>query len=214
MKLYWSPKTRSLRALWMLEEAGAAYERVLVDIAAGAQSTPEFRALNPMGKVPVLTQGTSVVVADSTAICAWLADRLPEAGLAPSLNHTDRGRYLQWLLFPSATLEPALVEKAGGWTGNPSAYGWGDYSRVVATLDAGLAPGPWLLGAQFSAADVVLGSALRWMLQFGMLPATPLRSDYVARCEARPALQRAIAIDAGPDEVVAALAAGPKLPRD
>jgi glutathione S-transferase len=215
MKLYWSPKTRSLRVLWMLEEAGAAYERVLVDIASGAQATPEFRALNPMGKVPVLTQGSSVTIADSTAICAWLADRLPEAGLAPSLNHTDRGRYLQWLMFASATLEPAVVEKAGGWTGNPTAYGWGDYDRVMTTLESGIAGGRWLLGAQFSAADVVLGSALRWMLQFGLVPATPACSAYVARCEERPALQRAIAIDAGPDEAAAPVpVAGPKVPQD
>ena len=213
MKLYWSPRTRSLRVLWMLEEAGAAYERELVDIATGAQQTPAFRALNPMGKVPVLTQGSSVTIADSTAICAWLADRLPEAGLAPSLNHTDRGRYLQWLMFASATLEPAVVEKAGGWTGNPTAYGWGDYGRVMATLDAGLAEGPWLLGASFSAADVVLGSALRWMLQFGLVEATATRSAFVARCEERPALQRAIAIDAGPEEAPAPTA-GPKLPQD
>lgn len=213
MKLYWYPRTRSLRVLWMLEEAGAAYERVLVDIDAPDHPKAEFRALNPMGKVPVLTQGSSVTIADSTAICAWLADRLPEAGLAPSLNSTERGRYLQWLMFPSATLEPALVEKAGGWTGNPRAYGWGDHERVMATLDLGLAQGPWLLGAQFSAADVVLGSALRWMLQFGMMPATPARTDYVARCEARPALQRAMAIDAGAEGAAPVPPpAGPKLP--
>ena len=214
MKLYWSPRTRSLRALWMLEEAGAAYERVLVDIDTGAQASPEFRALNPMGKVPVLTQGTSITIADSTAICAWLADRLPEAGLAPSLNHTDRGRYLQWLLFASAYLEPAVTERAGGWAGNSRAYGWGDYDRVLAALDTGLAQGPWLLGQQFTAADVVLGSALRWMVGFGMVPSTPVRQDYIARCEARPALQRAIAIDAGPEEASAMAAAGPKVPQD
>ncbi|MFC7553052.1 glutathione S-transferase family protein [Pseudoroseomonas wenyumeiae] len=213
MKLHWCPRTRSLRALWMLEEAGAAYERVLVDIHAGEQRDPAFLALNPMAKVPVLEQG-SIVIADSTAICAWLADRMPEAGLAPPLNHTDRGRYLQWLIFPSAYIEPAMVERHGGWQGNPQAYGWGDFDRVMATLDAGLAQGPWLLGQQFSAADVVLGSALRWGLLFGLIPGTPLRSDYVRRCEARPALQRALAIDAGPEEALASTGAGPRPPRD
>ncbi|MBC9177456.1 glutathione S-transferase family protein [Pseudoroseomonas ludipueritiae] len=213
MKLHWCPRTRSLRALWMLEEAGAAYERVLVDIHAGGQQDPAFLALNPMAKVPVLEQG-AIVIADSTAICAWLADRMPEAGLAPPLNHTDRGRYLQWLIFPSAYMEPAMVERHGGWKGNPQAYGWGDFDRVMSTLDAGLAQGPWLLGQQFSAADVVLGSALRWGLMFDLIPSTPLRADYVRRCEARPALQRALAIDAGPEEALAGAGAGPKPPQD
>jgi glutathione S-transferase len=191
----------------MLEEAGAAYERELVDIRAGAQNDPAFLALNRMGKVPVLQQGT-VVIADSTAICAWLADRLPEAGLAPSLNHTDRGRYLQWLIFPAACIEPALVERHGGWEPNAMASAWGDFDRVMTTLDAGLSPGPWLLGEQFSAADVVLGTALRWGILFGIIPPTPSRTAYVERCEARPAFQRALAIDAGPEEVVA-----PSLPK-
>jgi hypothetical protein len=103
----------------MLEEAGAAYERVLVDIREGGQDDPAFRALNPMGKVPVLEQdGTAI--ADSAVICAWIADRMPEAGLAPPLNHADRGRYLQWLMFPSIYMEPALAEHLGG-EGSPAA---------------------------------------------------------------------------------------------
>jgi glutathione S-transferase len=212
MRLHWCPRTRSLRALWMLEEAGAAYERVLVDIRAGEQRDPAFLALNPMAKVPVLEQG-AIVIADSTAICAWLADRMPEAGLAPSLNHVDRGRYLQWLMFPAALMEPALAERLGGWAPNSTAHSWGDFDRVMGVMDAGLEQGPWILGEHFSAADVTLGSALRWGLLFGMIPSTPLRAGYVARCEARPAFQRALAIDAGPEEV-AAPAAGPKLPQD
>jgi len=210
MKLYWCPRTRSLRALWMLEEAGAAYERVLVDIHGGQQKDPAFLALSPMGKVPVLQQG-AIVIADSSAICGWLADRMPEAGLAPPLNHTDRGRYLQWLMFSGGYIEPALAEKLGGWTPNTIAHAWGDYSRVMATLDAGLDSGPWLLGQQFSAADVVVGSALRWGVMFGMIEATPVRTAYVSRCEARPAFQRALAIDAGPEEESHPPAA-PKLP--
>jgi glutathione S-transferase len=196
----------------MLEEAGAAYERVLVDINSGAQRHPAFLALNPMAKVPVLEQGT-VVIADSTAICAWVADRLPEAGLAPSLNHTDRGRYLQWLLFPAIYIEPALAERLGGWTPNSRAHAWGDFDRVMETLDSGLANGPWILGEHFTAADVTLGTALRWGMMFDMISSTPRRAAYVERCEARPALQRALSIDAGPAEVVVTQA-GPKLPRD
>jgi glutathione S-transferase len=211
MKLYWCPRTRSLRALWMLEEAGAAYERVLVDIHKGAQHSEAFKALNPMGKVPVLQQA-NVVIADSTAICAWLADRLPEAGLAPPLNHGDRARYLQWLVFPGAYIEPALAEKLGGWEPKTLAHAWGDYGRVMETLDLGLAQGPWLLGEHFSAADVVLGSALHWGLLFGMIEATPLRAAYVERCRARPAFQRALAIDSGPAEDAAP--AMPKPPVD
>ncbi|MBO1075974.1 glutathione S-transferase family protein [Roseomonas marmotae] len=212
MKLHWCPKTRSFRALWMLEEAGAAYERVLVDIRAGAQQDPAFLALNPMAKVPVLEHG-AIIIADSTAICAWLADRLPEAGLAPSLNHTDRGSYLQWLIFPAAYMEPALVERQGGWKTNTHAHAWGDFDRVLAAMDAGLQKGPWLLGEHFSAADVTMGTGLGWGLKFGMIPATPLRTAYIERCEARPAYQRALAIDAGPEEA-APPPAGPKPPQD
>src|SRR6516225_6145346 len=98
MKLYWAPQSRAFRALWMLEEAGCPYERVLVDIRKGEQSAPAFRAVNPMMKVPALTDGAAAV-AESAAICAYVAERVPEARLAPPLGDPGRGRYLHWLFF-------------------------------------------------------------------------------------------------------------------
>ena len=94
MKLYWAPQSRAFRALWMLEEAGCPYERVLVDIRKGVQASQEYRAINPMMKVPTLTDGEAVV-AECGAICAYVAERVPEARLAPPLGDVDRGRYLR-----------------------------------------------------------------------------------------------------------------------
>jgi glutathione S-transferase len=151
MKLYWAPKTRSFRAVWMLEEAGCAYERVLIDIYAGAQSDPAYRAINPMMKVPALTDGDACV-AESAAICAFVAERVPQAGLAPPIGDPARGRYLHWLFFASGCIEPAFAQKMTGLTINPVAAGWGDFDRVIGTLETGLTPGPWILGERFSAA--------------------------------------------------------------
>jgi glutathione S-transferase len=96
MQLYWWPKTRSLRALWMLEEVGCPYERVPVNITQGGQKDPAFLAVNPMGKLPALADGEAKL-AESAAICAYLADKFPEAGLAPPVGDARRGRYLHWL---------------------------------------------------------------------------------------------------------------------
>ena len=123
MKLYWAPKTRSMRALWMLEEAGCPYERVLIDIASGAQASAEYRAINPMMKVPALTDGAAMV-AESAAICAFVAERCPEAGLAPPIGDPARGRYLHWLFFASGCIEPAYTQKFMQFTLNPVAAGW------------------------------------------------------------------------------------------
>ena len=102
MKLYWAPQTRAFRAVWMLEEAGRPYERVLIDIRNGAQSTPAFQVVNPMMKVPALADGAAMV-AESAAICAYVAERVPEANLAPPPGDPSRGRYLHWLFFAAAS---------------------------------------------------------------------------------------------------------------
>ena len=107
MKLYWAPRTRSLRALWVLEEAGVPYERVRLDLSAGEQKSAEFRAINPMAKVPALTDGT-LAVAESGAICAYVAEAHPEAGLAPPVGDPARGRYLRWLFFSPGCVEQAF----------------------------------------------------------------------------------------------------------
>ena len=196
MKLYWAPQTRAFRALWMLEEAGIAYERELVDLRNGGQDTREFRAINPMGKVPALTDGAARL-AESAAICAYVAERAPEAGLAPPLGDPARGRYLQYLFFSSGCMEPAFVQKMMGVNLPKSNAGWGSFDLVMEVVDAALKPGPYLLGEAFSAADVMLGSDVWYGI--GLLKVivpTPAMSAYVERLTARPAFQRARQIEA------------------
>jgi len=110
MKLYWSPQTRAFRAVWMLEEAGVPYERVPIDIRNNGQADPEFRRVNPMTKVPALKDGEAMV-AESAAICAYIAERCPQAGLAPAVGDPARGRYLHWLFFAAGCIEPAYTRR-------------------------------------------------------------------------------------------------------
>ena len=197
MKLYWAPRTRSFTALWLMEEAGQPYERVLIDIASGAQRTPEYLAINPMGKVPALQDGAATL-AEAAAICAYVADHYPQAKLAPSLGDPARAKYLYWLFFGPSCIEPAIVQLATKIDMNPVAAGWGDAQRVIDVLDAALQKGPWLLGENFSAADIVIGSGLNFGVRlFKMIPSRPSFEAYVARCMARPGFQRADKIAAG-----------------
>ncbi|MEP9351676.1 glutathione S-transferase family protein [Xanthobacter sp. KR7-225] len=196
MKLYWAPHTRAFRALWMLEEAGIAYERELVDLRNGGQDRPEFRAINPMGKVPALTDGAARL-AESAAICAYVAERAPEAGLAPPLGDPARGRYLQYLFFSSGCMEPAFVQKMMGMSLPKSSAGWGSFDLVMEVVDAALKPGPYLLGEAFSAADVMLGSDVWYGIGLlKVITPTPAMTAYVERLTARPAFQRAKQIEA------------------
>ena len=193
MKLYWCPKTRALRAAWMLEELGVPYERVLIDIRdPAAKADPAFRAVSPMGKVPALEDGP-VRLWDSGAICIYLADRYPAAGLAPTIADPARGAYLQWVLYTNAVIEPAMAEKFSNAQVSTGAHGWGSYDSMLDLLRQGIAEGPWVLGARFSAADVLLGTSCGFLIQFGLVKDDPLLAAYLARCEARPAYQRAAA---------------------
>jgi glutathione S-transferase len=197
MKLYWSPRSRSFTALWLMEEAGQPYERVLTDISKGAQRTPEYLAINPMGKVPALKDGEATL-AEAAAICAYIAERFPQAKLAPDLGDPLRAKYLYWLFFAPSCIEPAMVQLATKIEMNPVAAGWGDAQRVFDVLDSALAKGPWILGENFSAADIAIGSALNFAVRlFKMVPARPSFDAYIARCMARPAFQRAEKIAAG-----------------
>jgi glutathione S-transferase len=195
MKLYWCPQTRAIRALWMLEETGAAFERVLVDVRdPAAKANTAFRAVSPMGKVPALEDGTTRLW-DSGAICLYLAERYPAAGLAPAIGDSDRGAYLQWVLYTNAVIEPAMAEKFSASTPSAGAHGWGSYEQMLEVLRAGLARGPWILGERFSAADVLLGTSCQFLMRFKLVVDDPLLEAYVARCTARPAYQRAAAVD-------------------
>jgi len=197
MRLYWSPRTRSFSVLWLMEETGQPYERVLIDLSKGAQKTPEYLAINPMGKVPALQDG-EVTLAEAAAICAYVAELYPQAKLAPPMGDRLRAKYLYWLFFGPSCVEPAMVQVATKIEINPTAAGWGNAERVFDVLDAGLEQGPWILGENFSAADIVIGSGLNFAVRlFKMIPARPSFDRYIDACTARPAFQRASAIAAG-----------------
>lgn len=193
MKLYWCPRTRALRALWMLEELGQPFELVRIDIRdPAAKADPAFRAVSPMGKVPALEDGPARLW-DSGAICAYLADQYPAANLAPAIGSADRGAYLQWLLYPNSVIEPAMAEKFSNAPVSAGAHGWGSFDQMLAVLREALARGPWILGERFSAADVLLGMACYFMRQFKVIDNEPAVFAYVDRCLQRPAFQRALA---------------------
>jgi glutathione S-transferase len=196
MQLYWTPRTRALRALWVLEEAGAPYERIRVDLAAGQQNDPAFKAINPMGKVPALRDGETCV-AESAAICAYVAETVSAAGLEPPRGDPRRGRYLQWLAFAAGCIEAAFMHKFQNLTVSETTSGYGSFDKTMAVLDAALREGPWILGDTFSAADVMIGCDLFFGVHvFKIVEPTPAFSAYLERCMARPAFQRAQAIDA------------------
>jgi glutathione S-transferase len=197
MQLYWSPRSRSFSSLWLMEETGQPYERVLTDISTGAQRKLEYLAINPMGKVPALRDGEATL-AEAAAIAAYVAESYPEAKLAPKLGDPLRAKYLYWLFFGPGCIEPAMVQLATKIEMNPVAAGWGDAQRVIDVLDVALSKGPWILGENFSAADIVIGSGLNFAVRlFKMIPARPSFDAYIARCMARPAFQRAEKIAAG-----------------
>jgi len=197
LQLYWSPRSRAFSSLWLMEETGQPYERVLTDISKGAQKNPEFLAVNPMGKVPAIKDGDSTL-AEAAAICAYVAEKYPQAKLAPPIGDPLRAKYLYWLFFSPGCIEPAMVQLATKIEMNSVSAGWGDAQRVFDVLDATLSKGPWLLGETFSAADVIVGSGLNFAVRlFKMTPSRPSFERYIDACTARPAFQRATAIAAG-----------------
>lgn len=193
--LHHHPFSRAANVIWMLEEVGVDYELRWVDIMAGAQKTPAFLALNPMGKLPVLQDGEAVV-SESAAIALYLGDRYAAGRLAPAIDDPQRGTYLRWTLFTPSVIEPAAAARPSGGQFNAGAVGWGTYESMVSATEAAIGAGPWLLGERFTMADTVLGGTLRFMLMFKMIDPKPAFTDYVQRIEARPAFQRASARNA------------------
>ncbi len=193
MKLFYSPRTRASRIVWLLEEAGIDYE--LVPIELGATEQPEeFLDASPLRKVPAIKDG-DVAMADSAAIAIYVADRYPEAGLAPAIDDPRRGQFLYWCLFTPGVIEPAMAEKMAGTEPNPRSYGWGSFDLMIATLETTLADGPWLLGEHFSAADVITGSSVVFLKMFNMLPESAVLEAYAQRCLERPGYQLALKMD-------------------
>jgi glutathione S-transferase len=194
LTFYTNPMSRGQIVRWMLEEVGAPYEQVLLDYAS-TMKAPDYLAINPMGKVPAIKHGDKIVT-ECAAICAYLADAFPEAGLAPPL--ADRADYYRWLFFAAGPAEQAIISNALKWV--PTAdqqrmAGFGSYEKVVEVLEEMVAGRAHIAGDAFSAADVYVGSQLDWGLNFGTLPKSANLEAYVAPLRERPAYQRAKAID-------------------
>ncbi len=195
MKLFWAPQTRSSRAVWLLEEAGVDYERELVDIRSpDRHDSDEFRTASPMGKVPALVDG-EVSMSESAAIALYVADRYCPGTLAPAIDAPERGKFLYWVMYTPAVIEPAMAEKFSGVEPNRSRSGWGDFDLMIETLENALRENIWLLGDHFSAADVLVGSSVVFMRMFDMLPESEILTRYADRCLERPAYAKALAVE-------------------
>ncbi len=193
---YTNPMSRGRIVRWMLEELGQPYRTEVLDYGT-TMKAPAYLAINPMGKVPALRHGETVVT-ECAAICAYLADAFPEVGLAPPPADPLRGPYYRWLFFAAGPVEAAVSNKALGWEAPPGRermLGYGTYADVMDTLERAVSGGAYLVGGRFSAADVYLGSQIGFGLQFGTIEKRPAFERYWAGLAARPAAVRARAMD-------------------
>jgi glutathione S-transferase len=196
LTLYHASPSRSSIVLWMLEELGQPYDVKLIKLSEGDNLKPDFLAVNPMGKVPALDhKGT--VITESAAICTYLADEFPQAKLNVPVGTPRRGLYLKWLFFGPGCFEPAVIDRAAPRKeeARRGMLGYGAFETTMDTVAKAVAQGPWLMGDQFTAADVIIGANIRWGTMFKLVPERPEFSAYAARIAARPAAQRAEAKD-------------------
>ncbi len=198
MKLYYTPRSRAFTALWLLEELGQPYELESFALDGDRHKQPDYLALNPMGKVPLVVvshEDGEVPVSETGAIAMYLAERFPESKLAPAVSDAKRAAYLRWMLFSGSVIEPALGEKFFQWEVPARSVSWGCFADMERTLSDALSASPYLLGEEFSAADIVVGASARFGLLFGAFEKTGPIADYVARLVERPAFKRADAIE-------------------
>lgn len=190
---YTNPQSRGRIARWMLEETGQAYETVVLDYYTSMKA-PEYLAVNPMGKVPAIVHDGKVVT-ENAAICTYLAMTFPAAGLMAE----DKAAYFRWLFFAAGPLEQAVVNTSFGWLTKDQhekrRAGYGDLEDCLRALGGHLEANDYIADGRFTAADVYVGSALGWGMQFGTIPARDVFSAYWARLKDRPALAAANAKD-------------------
>lgn len=194
LTLYTNPMSRGRIVRWMLEETGTPYDTVLLDFGSTMKEAA-FLAINPMGKVPVIQHGDTVVT-EAAAICAYLADAFPDKKLAPSLD--QRGAYYRWLFFAAGPMEAAVTAKALGLLApadKSGMAGYGSFEQTIDTLERAVAGREFIAGDRFTAADVYVGSQIGWGLLFGTIEKRAAFTEYVGRLQARPAAQRASALD-------------------
>ncbi len=196
LTLYHAAPSRSSVVHWMLEEVGEPYEIHFLSLKNGDNRKPDYLKVNPMGKVPALRHGGTVIT-EVAAICTYLADAFPQAGLNVPVGDPRRGPYLKWLFFSPSCAEPAMMDRMFPRkdAAPRAALGYGDYDTTFEVLADAVREGPWILGRQFTAADVVIGSLLRWGMMFKGVPEQPEFVAYAGRCAERPAAKRATAKD-------------------
>jgi len=196
LTLYHAAPSRSSIVHWMLEEIGQPYDVHVLHLQKHENREPAYLAINPMGKVPALKHG-DVVVTEGAAICLYLADAFPNAGLTVPIGDPGRGPFLKWLFFGPSVIEPAVMDRAykRAEEAPRAALGYGDFETTMDVVAKAVERGPYLLGDQFTAADVVIGSTLRWAMMFKLIPERPEFLAYTARFTNRPALQRSEARD-------------------
>jgi len=193
---YTNPQSRGRVIRWMLEEIGEPYETVILGYGTSMKD-PAYLAVNPMGKVPAIRHGDTVVT-EVAAICAYLADMFPDRGLAPPPGHRRRGPYYRWLFFGAGPVEAAVTNKALEVSFPPEKkafVGYGSFEETIDNLENAIRPGPYVCGEQFTAADVYLGSQIGFGMMFGSIPKRPSFEDYFGRLQARPAATRARELD-------------------
>jgi len=196
LTFFHAPNTRSTGVLTLLKELGADYELHVLNMKAGEQRRPEYLAINPMGKVPALMHEDALIT-EQVAVYIYLADLFPEAGLAPKIGDPLRGPYLRWMAFYGSCFEPAIIDRSQKREAAPQGTSpYGDFDTMFKTLTDQLAKGPYLLGNNFTAVDVLWGTALRWITLYQLVPALPVIQAYVDRVNARPSAAWAAAKDA------------------
>lgn len=202
LNFFHAPQTRSFGVLVLLKELGADYTLKVLNMKAGEQRQPAYLQINPMGKVPALLHDGALIT-EQAAIYMYLADQFPAASLAPKIGDPLRGPYLRWMMFYGSCFEPAVIDRSHKRTDvAPGTSPYGDFDTMFGTLLAQLEKGPYLLGEQFSAADLLWGSALTWITMFKLLPETAVVQSYIDRINALPSVAWARAKDA---ELMAAM---------
>ena len=188
--LYHAPRTRSSGVRILLDELGAPHELKLLNLKLKEQFSPAYFALNPLGKVPTIVH-RGAVVTEQTAIYPYLADAFPQKGLAPPIGDALRGPFLRWIAIYGAAFEPAMIDHAQKRVSEPRAMSpYGSYEEIVGLVRGQLATGPYLFGERFTAADLLWGSALRWMVVFGLLESTTEIASFIDRIASRDSVHR------------------------
>ena len=197
LTLFHAPRSRSFRMLWLLEELGAPYELKIVSIRRGdGTGATDPANPHPHGKVPALKDGGTLIF-ETPAIALYLTDRFPDAGIGPKIGDANRGAYLTWLSYYTGVIEPSLTAKFLKIQHIYGTFGWAPFDDVIAYLTRELSGRSYLLGDRFSAADIVIGGSLGFLMERGVVPGSEVFKSYAERVTSRPAHARAQAIDSG-----------------